>query len=115
MNGEINRDWYCLGSHYRDHKCFIDENLIGCGICDGCNLHHRKWPTPKQFEEEYDCIWEGAVWIQLPDDSKPTTRIWFVYDHKYARQVFGKGFEKKLPVICACTPWGKPPADWRSE
>jgi hypothetical protein len=92
--GEINRDFYCSANDYIEGYCDGEFNTK-CGFGE-CENYHRKWPTEKQFKEEYGRDWDGGgyyfsgmSWIQ----SSPLDKI----------------------EVCACTPWGKPPDDWRPE
>jgi hypothetical protein len=68
-----------------------------------CNNFHRKWPTPEQYKEEYgeDYPDEGAVYIrnsgwgwQPETQREANARLKNV---------------QKTQIVCACTPWGKPP------
>ena len=92
------------------------EKVEICDHCgNACGRKHRKWPTPEQFREEY-----GA---EYPDDGAVYVWEYVPYpynDSKYQWVINNYLFLKILPlkdkiIICACTPWGKPPDDWRSE
>ena len=115
MKGEINKDYYCSADAFEadvnyNNKCRIgvligkgDEFCVSC-----CKCYHRKWPTPEQFKKEYG--------VDYPDDKAVYVLLhgikeWAIYDYGTAKRFN----EKVEPVICACTPWGRPPHDWRPE
>jgi len=109
MNGEINDNWYCTAfdnfAGYCDHEGFYPEK------CDGkCEQHHRKHPTPEQFEEEYGEKYpdDGAVYVYCAGKFP----YWVILTKKEYDELEP---EFKEGVVCACTPWGKPPDDWRPE
>ena len=107
MKGEIDRDWYCGGaSDLCTHYPF-------CPSC--CDSRHRKWPTPEQYRKKYGEEYpdDAAVYCQISniDDSD----VWGVGEY-----IFYKNEAKKMEhhyhtftIVCACTPFGCPPADWR--
>jgi len=99
---EISTNMYCSANDYEEGKCLIK------GICSNCECFHRKWPTPEQFREEYgkEYLDEDAVYVLLHG-----IREWAIYDYGTAKRFN----EKVEPVVCACTPWGKPPKNWRPE
>jgi hypothetical protein len=118
--GEIDKDFYCTGEHYyQEEGC----RLFGTKGCKkSCSERHRKYPTPEHFKEEYG---EG-----YPDDGAVYFRAWS-HDHwaKWSLYFWGisdilgceRGAQSSYPprpsedcqCVCACTPWGKPPDDWR--
>jgi len=112
---EISNNWYCAAEAFipdaaENHLCSI--GLLASeeqGYCvSSCNSNHRKWTTPEQFREEYGVDYpdNGAVYVFLHGEKK-----WAVYEY-----VVAKRFNEKVePVVCACTPWGCPPDDWRPE
>jgi len=115
MLGEINKDSYCTAYLYNgDNKLKVCDphtrNTVtgDCiGVCEKCNCYHRKWPTPEQFFEEYGLYYpdDGAVYeADIDQGNKPT---WIIASYWTAKKM------GKRHIICACTPWGMPPADWR--
>jgi hypothetical protein len=117
MNGEIDRDWYCVTAY------MINQNVECHGyaneICDGCIFRHRKWPTPEQFEEEYG--WKLSkdfpVWLLIADDPSDSFLEWTLMIYadalQYERESEEADYAPAVHIICACTPWGCPPDDWR--
>ena len=101
MKGEIDKDFYCaLG---RDKKKQRDLCNNECAFCD-CEAYQRKWLTLEQFKLEYE--------TDYPDD-------WAVYvltfGGKWEVYRYDTFKDEDMLIVCACTPWGKPPADWRPE
>jgi len=116
MNDEINRDFYCSADLYSDtleapvadYRCYPNGNPG----CQTCHNHHRKHPTPEQFEQEYGTKYpdDGAVYFQLEKGlTFPDGSIWGV-----CRYITTKMYNNKN-IVCACTPFGCPPDDWRLE
>lgn len=115
---------YVLGCREDDYESSY-ENPHECGYFEMCRVehyvcecHHRKWPTPEQFREEYGREWGDldSVYILVTDadeDGEKTPVLdrtdWVSYPYHGAKE---RGFKT---LVCACTPWGKPPADWRPE
>ena len=112
--GEIDRDFYCSAYCYNNEhgRCLNKTCIVNENKCeqkrDNCKNYHLKWPTPKQYELEYDEEYSeaNAVYCQHHDTD------WFVTSWENAKDSYMAG---KCLVVCACTPWGKPPADWRPE
>ena len=79
------------------------------GVClRECQCYHHKWPTPEQFKKEYgkECLDDGAVYFfDLSDDEFPD---WQVCKYKDCMH-----FSSNILIVCACTPFGKPSANWR--
>ena len=108
MTHEINAEFYC-GAFERPAKGCPD-----CGNCERleCEAYHRKWPTPEQFKAEYG--------KEYPDDaatySKKISAVnddWeciSFYVAKAMIEVLGN-----TCVVCACSPFGIPPDDWRPK
>jgi len=107
MKGEIDKNFYCSTAGMADCP---DK-----GNCKSCPDYHRKYPTPKQFKEEYG--------EEYPDDGAV-----YVLHEGYMGggwdAVMGYGNAKHLAevnpnlnfyFVCACTPSGKPDNDWRPE
>jgi hypothetical protein len=121
MKGEINKDFYCSANRYRPEKPAYDR----CGGAESCDCqsdtcphHHRKYPTPEQFKEEYGEEYAGhrPVWWKYADDNG----IWRTKSYNAAMGVQERlnregGLYSNILIVCACTPWDRPPADWRPE
>ena len=113
MTGEIDKDFYCTAGHDLDdigeHGCPNEEE--GCFASGCCNLH-RKWPTPEQFKEEYGVEYpdDAAVYCTFEDSGGN----WLILKYREAKhsQLHTK---TRLFIICACTPWDKPPDDFMPE
>ena len=101
MNGEISKDFYC--SRYTGEIACM-ERLVSFENCGTCECYHRKWPTPEQYREKWgkDYPDHGAVYVLVGRG------VWEVF-----RYDTFKG-EDEL-IVCACTLWNRPPADWRPE
>jgi hypothetical protein len=109
---EIDRDFYCSSKYdptddRRD--CLVIELIHNCKNCRCC---HRKWPTEKQFKEEYGREWEGAVYI-LHEGYMGGQ--WEVMGYDLAKHQATVNPNLIFYFICASTSWGKPPDDWRPE
>jgi len=109
---EINKDFYCSASGYSCGCCIYREESDYVVDCMGarCGNYHHKWPTPEQFKQEYGHEYpdDAAVWI-VPKHSKTTE--WVLEYHKDSKRLHGE----RVFTVCACTHWGKPPADRRPE
>ena len=113
MTEEINRDFYCsCAIEAIDRKDCVHNEIEYCDL-GYCQNYRHKWPTPEQFKEEYGREYpnDGAVYVlravELPEGWYTE---WYITSYSEA-QALNDGDE----IICACTPWGKPPADWRPE
>ena len=115
MIGEINKGFYCSGSYYASNKegCILFESECNTQ----CGKYHRKWPTPEQFLEEFGEEYpdDAAVYelIETPEkgfDDKPKPFFWNTSEYRNTRLLFPESL-----IICACTPWGKPPDNWRPQ
>lgn len=99
---EIKKDYFCSGDFWNGERC----SLSVTGNCiPTCQMRNCKYPTPEQFFAEYEREWpdDGAVYI-LNDGA------WFVAMYHAAKNAY-----RGNPVVCACTPFGKPSDDWRPE
>jgi len=99
---EISNDLFCGRTDFCDAAISNGCEGLSCGEC------HRKWPTPEQFKEEYG--------EEYPDDGA----IYFVEDDFYRDEISWKAGTYKddfssAYIVCACTPFGNPPADWRPQ
>jgi hypothetical protein len=125
--GEINKDFYCSNGRgmctSEKHEGF-DCQAVKSEMKGYCKYRKHKFPTPEQFQEEYG---EG-----YPDDGAVYFRAWS-HDHwtKWSLCFWGisdilgckRGAQSSYPprpsedcqCVCACTPWGKPPDNWRPE
>jgi len=114
MLNEIDRDFYCTTAGMAD--CPERGNYQG-RHCKGCPDCHRKYPIPEQFKEEYgeEYADNRPVFVLLDH----TLKDWDVAVYRNAmhpKGLFVNGhYSKVLSVVCACTPFGKPPQDWRVE
>jgi len=129
MKGEIDKVFYCSAGCYENGgKCTV------AGVClSDCDNRHRKHPTPEQFKEEYgeDYHDDWAVYsrnhnILLRTDQKEDGSFENIYKYsewvampysefKYILTQYDVEIREEFQVVCACTPWGKPPRDWRPE
>ena len=113
MIGEISKDLYCGGDFYKDGWCTLGD----CVHVDSCKHCHRKYPTPEQFFEEYgeEYTYDLPVWLLVGYDG---IYYWETKSFREAKRRIEdlngiKGWACVL--VCACTPWGRPPDDWRPE
>ena len=115
MKGEIDANFYC------SRFLFPRKTCSEFALCEGrktkCECRHRKWPTPEQYREEYGEEYpkEGAVYSWLyPTSMWQSER--FKFAKSMARQTLPSGaLAFDYQIVCACTPWGKPPDNWRPE
>jgi len=99
MLGELkDKDFYCCG---------FSTDLCGhFPVCpEICRMRRHKYPTPKQFKEEHG--------VEYPDDGAVYARCkkiigWYSMGYGYAKTSSEYDY-----IVCACTPFGSPPADWR--
>ena len=114
MLTEIDKDFYCSAGFYepRKNKFGYCQMLKGeCGKM--CPSYHRKYPTPEQFKEEYGVEWKDGDAVYALHDGID----WIVTTLKEAkkRSVYDMGIGFCKSIVCACTPFGIPPQDWRLE
>ena len=100
---EIDKDFYCSAECHKEGKCVITG--LACEYI--CENYHRKHPTPEQYEKEYGEIYpdNGAVY-----GYNNGIGGWMVFDFFDAKR-----YSNIDPIVCACTPWGKPANDWRPK
>jgi len=126
MIGEINNDYYCSANRYAvNEDCKIAPV---CG-CLKCKNYHRKYPTPEQFKAEYGFVYpdDGAVYFRVLDKKGivckeyPDNGNWriikkhMINDPRILIPCSELNSGDHLQIVCACTPWGMPPRDWRPE
>jgi len=110
MKDELDRDFYCS---YKVENC---DHFVGCEAINFlCGEYKRKWPTPEQFRKEYGVKYPkyGAVYCYAtPVEGKDG---WRTFDYNWFKRNKGRYAKdgQKLYVVCACTPWGKPPKGWK--
>jgi len=116
MKDEIDRDFYC-SAHFYDVMgiCRLHGAALCCNIAP-CSKKHRKLPTPEQFLQEYGEEYsdDGAVYWRI----KNGVKSWLCGTIEELKDRIPSTIEELLveyEIICACTPWGKPPEDWRPE
>ena len=111
---EIDKDFYCSAGASEDcpDACMFTEKSFRDDIerCKECICCHRKHPSPAQFREEYgfDYPDDGAVYCHTFDGGGYS---WVAGEYEWAKE-YRNDFE---PIVCACTPWGKPDKNWRPE
>jgi hypothetical protein len=102
MKGEIDNDFYC--SDLGIYTCEVH----GCAKA-ACSKYLRKYPTPEQYKEKYGEEWKGATYCHCTCSECDT-------------ECEAKEWATQAPcclykpiIICACTPFGKPPSGWRPK
>jgi len=112
MKGEIDRDFYCPANavgyvnQNSEHHCY--------GDCYCCEHKRRKYPTPEQYREEYGEEWKGAMYTKCFSDFCKFTDCPYSGWSSDPLPDFAAECDT-LTRVCACTPWGKPPDNWRPE
>jgi len=108
---EINEDFYCSGNETIVTK---RDGFICCQLppdCEnaGCGNYHRKHPTPSQYKEEYgkDYPDEGAAYALMTHG--------FSSIERWIPVMYSDYKEDGEPIVCACTPFGKPDDSWRPK
>jgi hypothetical protein len=125
MKDEIDRDFYCSAGFCSAYEVEFDNKIKRALICLGCKCKHRKYPTPEQFRQEYgeDVPDDMAVWSLHREDGRGNLTwellLYFQYkgiarDLKRLDMDFGQE-PRDVPCVIACTPFGRPPDDWRPE
>ncbi|MCL2174448.1 MAG: hypothetical protein FWB73_00235 [Treponema sp.] len=108
MLTEIDKDFYCSATCYDKNgivaKCVTENGLKKC--VGECENFRRKYPTPEQFKEEYGEEWTGAVYYIDGDDPNDT---WELDCIENAIE------DERCYIVCACTPFGIPPKEWRPK
>ena len=108
MTGEIDGDFYCAANLYKNGKCPVAKVCIP-GF--GCDCRRRKWPTPEQYKAEYGAEYpdDGAVYF-IGKEHPLVERPWHADELSFPKS---KPCGRDFHIVCACTPWGKPDAEWR--
>ncbi|MDR0443233.1 MAG: hypothetical protein LBH44_07505 [Treponema sp.] len=118
---EISDDLFCGRMDFCDAAVSNGCEELSCGEC------HRKWPTPEQFKEEYGYEWpnDGPVWyrhsynpvVERNKKNKPVKidMETIKYNPWYLTEFASAIKNHPVHIVCACTPWGKPPDDWRPK
>jgi hypothetical protein len=113
MKGEIDSNFYCplfMMGHCTHKK------VISCNIC---YYKRRKYPTTEQYLEEYGKEYpdDGAVYALISHGAGD----WEAMPHGIAKERIEDVRQLALTstweygIVCACTPWAKPPQNWRPE
>ena len=116
MLTEIDKDYYCscdfmqMGNYEPEH-CHGKTH----GYCEDCSAYHRKHPTPEQFKEDYGVEWTGAVYSICTHDCGEKRNCLYKDWSEERPMKSPTSCESYLVQVCACTPFGKPPQDWRPE
>jgi hypothetical protein len=108
---EISKDFYCSG--FSESICGHHPNCP-----ESCRQRHRKYPTPGQFKKKYGMEWTGAVYVhcfRLGCSDICDYFGWVIYENIASIDRDTCGYMDEPIIVCACTPWGKPPDDWRPE
>ena len=116
MKGEIDKDFYCTASGSPEVTC---PKFLECKEgSECCYFLHHKWPTPEQYLVKWDKKWDGAVYamcehrVSCHDNCHEDWMLRECVDD--AMDDICQADQKAI-IVCACTPWGKPLADWRPE
>ena len=111
MKGEIDGDFYCSRFQHPAITC------SGFNLCKGRKTggecRHRKWPTPGQYLEEYGMEYPEGGAVYMNDDGGAWLASSLMTAKMYEKLPREAG--RSFYVVCACTPWGKPPDTWRPE
>jgi len=118
MLTEIDMDFYCS----TDFMQMINDKLEPCQcLCCECPACHRKYPTPEQFKEKMDEEINETfpVWLLIEEDPGENFLDWTLMTYadalQYERESEEADIAPNVYIVCACTPFGKPPQDWRPE
>jgi len=132
LRGEIDRDFYCSAGYVSvdfagGYNCPMQR--LGTphdpSKCKECTCYHCKHPTLEQFKREYGRNYsaDGAVYFRyaIKGEKPKPWRTVLLYEAveaiEYAEE-YGDDDDKRRQsyhIVCACTPWGQPPDDWRPE
>jgi len=115
---ESNKNYFCVRG-----KCWLDiiDKQYNCVDANGdffqkncgCGNLHLKYPTPKEFFNEYGFEYpeSGAVYVL---ENNGDEDCWNILDWGEIQEASGRNIDKEI-VICACTPFGAPPVDYRPK
>jgi len=113
---ESDMDFYCSLWKNPAKKCgilhFTKKCVSGANGRKKCEHLRRRHPTPEQFKEEYgkDYPEDGAVYCYTRLAFSDPAPGWLIGAYAWA-----KNRREGDPIVCACTPFGKPDKDWRPE
>ena len=115
----MDANWYCSATHpWIAGLCCVprtceDQAALEAYCYTACANRHRKWPTPKQFREEYEVPWAGAAYRKCfsPFCSKEACAYMEWSDASAGEMP--NACCAQMAVVCAATPYGKPPENWR--
>jgi hypothetical protein len=115
---EINNNFFCSAG-YDDPECNGEGDCIERAIysehtCQDCNYLHHKWPTLKQYQEEYgrELQSNDAVYFLAENDPYPGEEYaqwWQVEQYCEISDM------DEIIFVVACTPFGRPDDGWRPE
>jgi len=120
MKVEINEDFYCSADSFKNSICHHNppQEYSCLRLVGSCKFYHRKWPTPDQYREEYGEEYAGhrPVWWKPVEGNgmwrtKSYRAVMGVLER--AKREGGLYYYSNILIVCACTPWDRPPADWR--
>ena len=125
MTGEIDKDWYCSarGADGTTHPDCEYDYCRRMPEFHSCKFLHRKHPTPAQFKEEYGFEWDGGFpvyglqeEITYNNGEEELYRHWIPFQfYDEIKPMLKNPNSWYKCVVCACTPFGIPPDDWRPE
>jgi len=121
----IDKDFYCsAGYEFTDIE---DGNICPMMLhleledrdCRNCGCYHRKHPTPEEYKEEYGEEYpdNAAVYLNgFYPDGEAFYYSFHAMTYLEARIIKTKKKRvSKWAIVCACTPFGKPPDSWRPK
>jgi hypothetical protein len=116
MKNEIDKTHYCSGGNFfvsadtGDEYCTVGQRVKSCDKSPICNSYRLKWPTPEQYKVEYGEEWSDnnhCYYTHCGVKGLPMGK-WT----PWSKWLSTKASLQTL-IVCACTPWGKPPDNWR--
>lgn len=121
MKSKIDNNFYCSANSFKSTVDVAWCRLKNSPCYSKCENHHRKWPTPQQFFEEYGEEYQDDAVVYFVN-SNDTYEWWDIGTYREIKKIDGEkivGGERiqfsKKEMVCACTPFGKPPDKWRPE
>jgi len=101
---EIDNEHFC--SQNIAPNCVSECNRYIPNGFKGCAHYHRKWPTPELFEQEYGFpVPDGQAYYVYVRANGPG--YWTNYNYSKNAEIYDK--------VIACTLFGPPSSDWKSE